>query len=129
MMKDEKQFSEQGLSKEGAARRRLFGQSGGLVASFAIGSVLTGQTVAAAPTTSTVSSIDPQTLNQFLKVSRLLTGHHTLDTTLGQRLWTALHQQSEQFASQYATLSQWIAEHQPADVETLDQQLQRPAFT
>lgn len=124
MMKDEKKISEQGLSKEGATRRRLFGQSGGLVASFAIGSVLTGQAIAASPSTPAVSSPDTQTINQFLKVSRLLTGHQTIDTTLGQRLWEAFHQHSEQFASQYAALSQWIDDHHPVDVEALDQQLQ-----
>ena len=123
-MKDEKQFSEQGLSKEGAARRRLFNQSGGLVASFAIGSMLTGQAIAATPESAAVSAPDQHTLNQFLKVSRLLTGHQTLDTTLGQRLWEALHQHSAQFSDQYAALSQWIDEHKPADVEALDQQLQ-----
>ncbi|MBT0727148.1 dehydrogenase [Rosenbergiella australiborealis] len=123
-MKNEKHFSEQSLSKEGAARRRLFGQSGGLVASFAIGSVLTGQAIAATPTTSQAPQADSQTLNQFLKISRLLTGHQNLDTTLGQRLWQALNQHSASFSAQYTALSQWISEHQPTDVEALDQQLQ-----
>ncbi|WP_250318674.1 hypothetical protein [Rosenbergiella gaditana] len=62
-MKDEKQIFEQGLSKEGAARRRLFGQSGGVVASFAIDSVLTGQAIAATSEKAAVLSPDPQTLN------------------------------------------------------------------
>ncbi len=117
--------AEQTLSEEGLRRRRLFGQTGGLVASFAIGSAIAGATLAnsasAAPAT---SQPDSATLNQFLKTSRLLTGHQSLDVTLGQRLYTAFSEQDPTFVTRLASLNQWIADKNPQDVEALDTQLQ-----
>lgn len=123
-MKNKDNHLEQGLSKEGATRRRLFGQSGGIVASFALSGIISGQAIAASSGSEATPAVDKDTLNSFLKLSRLLTGHQNLDTTLGERLWEALHQQSPQFAQRYTELTQWIAQHQPSDVEALDQQLQ-----
>ena len=124
---DNKNYSaaDQTLSEEGLRRRRLFGQTGGLVASFAIGSAIAGATLAdsasAAPST---PSPDTSTLNQFLKTSRFLTGHQNLDVTLGERLYTAFSGQDPAFVSQLASLNQWIADKKPEDVEALDTQLQ-----
>lgn len=119
-----KPAAQQTLSEEGLRRRRLIGQTGGLVASFAVGSAVAGTTLSgtaqAAPAT---AAPDSRTLNQFLKTSRFLTGHQNLDLTLGQRLYTAMSEKSPQFATQLASLDQWIAGKSPADVEALDIQL------
>ncbi|WP_294906830.1 sugar dehydrogenase complex small subunit [Tatumella sp. UBA2305] len=112
------------LSEEGLRRRKLFGQTGGLVASFAIGSAIAGSTLSnGASAATTAAGPDTQTLNQFMKTSRLLTGHQNLDMTLGQRLYVAFSEKDPQFTTQLAALNQWIADKQPADVEALDTQL------
>ncbi len=112
------------LSEEGLRRRKLFGQTGGLVASFAIGSAVAGATLSSSASAETAPAApDTQTLNQFLKTSRFLTGHQNLDLTLGQRLYVAFSEKDPAFISGLASLNQWIAEKQPADVEALDGQL------
>ncbi|KFD18944.1 MULTISPECIES: sugar dehydrogenase complex small subunit [Tatumella] len=117
--------TEPALSEEGLRRRRLFGQTGGLVASFAIGSAIAGATLSnSASAEPATPQPDTATLNQFLKTSRFLTGHQSLDTTLGQRLYSAFSEKDPTFVTRLASLNQWIADKNPQDVEALDTQLQ-----
>lgn len=121
----DKAVAEPALSEEGQRRRRLFGQTGGLVASFAIGSAIAGATLSQSVNAAPASTApDSATLNQFLKTSRFLTGHQSLDVTLGQRLYEAFTEKNPQFATQLASLNQWIADKKPEDVEALQTQLQ-----
>lgn len=117
--------AEPALSEEGLRRRRLFGQTGGLVASFAIGSAIAGATLTQSAQAAPADNVpDSATLNQFLKTSRFLTGHQNLDVTFGERLYVAFGEKNPQFASQLASLNQWIADKKPEDVEALQTQLQ-----
>lgn len=114
-MKKDNHLLPNDLSQTGVSRRRFFGQSGSVVATFALGSLNATTALAAQP-----APTDATTLNQFLKLSRFLTGHQNLATTLGERLWTAFTQQSAGFSSQMEVLQNLIGQHKLPDVEALD---------
>lgn len=127
MNNNNKPDQRQQLSEQGLSRRRLLGQTSGLVATFAIGSAVAGATLSNSATAAPApapAAPDTRTLNQFMKTSRFLTGHHSLDLTMGERLYVAFADKNPQFTTQLAALNQWIADKQPADVEALQSQLQ-----
>lgn len=109
------------LSVKGQSRRNLLSRSGSLIAGFAL--VSGGFT--AVPALAATANSDPSDLSAFIRLSRLLTGHNSLDVQLGERLYTALCQQNAQFSGWVKQLSDYVAQNSIPDVETLDEKLKQ----
>ncbi|MHC1478767.1 sorbitol dehydrogenase family protein [Frateuria aurantia] len=104
------------IGSRGMARRNLLRHSGAAVAGLALaaaGVQAQSQTVAAA-------AANPQALDTFYRLSRLLTGHENLDLTVGEHLYDAMLKLNPAFAGQVTELSQYAASHKLDTVEALE---------
>jgi hypothetical protein len=109
------------LSSNGRSRRNLISRSGTLIASFAL--VSGGLT--STPALAANSNNDSADFDGFIRLSRLLTGHNSLDIQLGERLYSALCQKNTQFAGEVKQLSEFVKQNNIPDVETLDEKLKQ----
>lgn len=121
-MKDNSNSEQQSeLSGKGLSRRSLISRSSSLIASFAL--VSGGLT--AVPALAASANNDSADVGEFIRLSRLLTGHNSLDVQLGERLYNALSQQNAQFPDLVKQLSLYVQQNNIPDVETLDEKLKQ----
>jgi len=121
-MKDNNNSEEKSdLSASGRFRRNLLSRSGSLIAGFAL--VSGGLT--AVPALASTENNDAADFTAFIRLSRLLTGHNSLDIQLGERLYSAMCQQNAQFAGWVKQLSDYVQQNNIPDVETLDEKLKQ----
>lgn len=105
------------IGARGMARRNLLRNSGAAVAGLALAAAgVQAQSQAPAATV----AADPQALDTFYRLSRLLTGHENLDLTVGQHLYAAMLKLDPAFAGQVTDLSQYAASHKLDTVEALE---------
>lgn len=121
-MKDNSNSEEKSeLSGKGLSRRNLISRSSSLIATFAL--VSGGLT--AVPALAASTNNDSADVNDFIRLSRLLTGHNSLDVQLGGRLYDALSKQNAQFPDWVKQLSAYVQQNNIPDVETLDVKLKQ----
>ncbi|MEG3133610.1 sorbitol dehydrogenase family protein [Rouxiella sp. T17] len=113
------------LSANGRSRRSLISRSSSVIASFA----LVSGGLSAVPALAAENKPDNKNaaadLAAFIKLSRLLTGHNSLDVQLGERLYLALCQHDGQFSAQVKQLIAFAEQNNIPDVETLDEKLKQ----
>ncbi len=121
-MKDSSNSEQQSeLSGKGLSRRNLLSRSSSLIASFAL---VSGGLIAV-PALAAGANNNSADLGEFIRLSRLLTGHNSLDVQLGERLYNALCQKNAQFADLVKQLSLYVQQNNIPDVETLDEKLKQ----
>lgn len=121
-MKDNSHSEEKAeLSGKGLSRRHLISRSSSLIASFAL--VSGGLT--SVPAIAASANNNSADVNDFIRLSRLLTGHNSLDVQLGERLYNALSQHDAKFPDLVKQLILYVQQNNIPDVETLDEKLKQ----